>query len=542
MNATLREQLRPLRDQLRSAHPEVRPIVQVTCGLAGSPVEAVRDARASILEWLRDKQRIRNLPGQAWSGESFEMDASIGQPIAVEAHGSVWAMRYDNADGGVPGRTWRTEAILAWRDDLAFVGVRLSVISRKWDVPVAKSVPRAVLALCHSPGLREYGHDLVPTAIEIREPAEVDQLVALLECPQRTRPVYVLTLDTSGKFVVDADRLASQTAALAHVVKLYPAAAWELSERIGKTHSVFGGAIRTYHPGFQRLTAPSFESHPIATREWIERRFDNVRKFADLLTRQAIDASVTSSNLEKSLPTFSAVRRGLAEKRLQEARSGRATGEELVRLFEDENTKLQADLAAAEDLASQSEKQVVVERQKVERLEAEKYSLRSRIEHLEETLKAKGRQEIVEYPESLQALDAWVARFLGDHLVLLPRALKSARKAEFDDVRLVCDCLMLLGREYRDLKLGVISKEELEHAARELGVTVSLAGDEARLLQWREQYEVDWHGERRLLDMHVKKGTSRDPRNSLRIYFFFDAENDQVVVGHLPTHLTNDLT
>jgi hypothetical protein len=542
MNATLRDQLQPLQDQLRSARPEVRPIVQVTCGLAGAPVEAVQYARAAILNWLRDKQRIQNMPVQAWEGESFEMDASMGQPIAVEAHGSVWAMRYDNADIEVPSRTWRTDAILAWRGDLALVGVRLSVISRKWDVPVMKSVPRAVLALCHSPGLRDYGYDLEPTAIDIREPHEIGKLVALLECQQRTRPVYVVSADATGKFSIDADRLASQTAALAHVIKLHPPAAWALSERIGKTHSVFGGAIRTYYPGFQTLTAPSFDSHPIATKEWLERRFENVRQFADLLALKAIDVSVTSSNLEQSLPTFSAVRRGLAEKRLQEARSGRATDQELVRLYEDDNANLRVDLAAAEDLVLQAEERVAVERQQVERLEAEKFLLRSRIQQLEQSLKAKGREEIVEYPGSLVELDAWVARFLGDHLVLLPRALRSARKAEFDDLQLVCDSLMLLGREYRDQKLGLVSRGYFDDAARELGVLVSRSGDDARLLQWREEYEVEWHGEKRLLDMHLKKGTSREPRNSLRVYFFFDAEREQVVVGHLPTHLTNDLT
>jgi hypothetical protein len=44
------------------------------------------------------------------------------------------------------------------------------------------------------------------------------------------------------------------------------------------------------------------------------------------------------------------------------------------------------------------------------------------------------------------------------------------------------------------------------------------------------------------LDVHLKKGTSRESRHCLRIYFFWDEDSDQVVVGHLPDHLTNDLT
>src|SRR5205823_4400986 len=125
MNASLSEQLRPIRDELREGKSEVRAIVQVTCSLVGNPTEAIRQGRSTILEWLRDKQRIRDLPARAWDGDSFEIDVSQDRPVQVEAHGSVWAMRYDNPDIEIAGRVWRTETILGWRDDVALVGIRL---------------------------------------------------------------------------------------------------------------------------------------------------------------------------------------------------------------------------------------------------------------------------------------------------------------------------------------------------------------------------------------------------------------------------------
>jgi hypothetical protein len=541
VNATLREQLRPIQDEFRSARPEVRAIVQVTCRLVGTAAEAVGRARLTILEWLRDKQRIQHLPPQAWRGESFEIDALQGQPVAVEAHGEVWALRYDNADAAVAGRTWRTEAILAWREQVALVGVRLSVISRKWDISLHKSIPRVVTALCSRPGLQDYGVELQSVARHVRDADDVEQLVALLASPQRTRPVYVVSEETSGRVRLDPDRLAAQTAGLAHVVWLHADAAWTLSDRIGKSQSAFGGAIRTYSPGFEPLTA-SFDAHPIATPEWLARRFTDDREFANLLTLKAIDASVTVGNLEEVLPTFAMVRRGLAEKRLREARAGNLSDKELLHLYEDDNSKLRADLTAADDLAKQMEARVAATQAAADRLEAEKAFLRFRIEQLEAVLHQKSDVEIVEYPETLGDLDHWTGRFLGDCLILLPRALRSARKAQYSDIRLVCDCLLLLGREYRDQRRGLVTKDRVDGATRELGVTISRSGDEARLLQWKDEYEVDWRGEKRLLDLHVKKGSSREPRNCLRIYFFFDDETEQVVVGHLPDHLTNDLT
>ena len=41
----------------------------------------------------------------------------------------------------------------------------------------------------------------------------------------------------------------------------------------------------------------------------------------------------------------------------------------------------------------------------------------------------------------------------------------------------------------------------------------------------------------RLLDLHLRKGNSTNPRYCLAIYFFWDETAKQVVVGWLPSHL-----
>jgi hypothetical protein len=46
----------------------------------------------------------------------------------------------------------------------------------------------------------------------------------------------------------------------------------------------------------------------------------------------------------------------------------------------------------------------------------------------------------------------------------------------------------------------------------------------------------------RFLDMHLKKGATMDDRYSLRIYFFWDEQEQQVVVGWLPSHLETRVT
>ena len=41
----------------------------------------------------------------------------------------------------------------------------------------------------------------------------------------------------------------------------------------------------------------------------------------------------------------------------------------------------------------------------------------------------------------------------------------------------------------------------------------------------------------RMLDLHLKKGSDREARNCLRIYFLWDAEERLIVVGCLTSHL-----
>src|SRR5438445_626067 len=55
-----------------------------------------------------------------------------------------------------------------------------------------------------------------------------------------------------------------------------------------------------------------------------------------------------------------------------------------------------------------------------------------------------------------------------------------------------------------------------------------------------DQYFLQWPPdsiEKRRLEFHIGRGTSKQTRHTLRIYYFWDEERRQVVVGWLPSHL-----
>jgi hypothetical protein len=47
---------------------------------------------------------------------------------------------------------------------------------------------------------------------------------------------------------------------------------------------------------------------------------------------------------------------------------------------------------------------------------------------------------------------------------------------------------------------------------------------------------------RRFLEWHLRKGSNKDARYCLGIYFFWDDDTAQVIVGWLPSHLDNRMT
>lgn len=540
MNQSLADQLRPLQQELRSGKPEVRPVVQVTSELAGSDYrQAAIEARNVLLRWLKEKQRISDIPKSAWEGGSFEIDALPSYSVAVESFEDLWALRFDKADDRVSGRIWRSEAIIGPSGGVALVGVRLTVVSREWGIPYFKSVPRVILDLAQSPGLVDYGTALQPAPIEIDTTEDVDRLVVLLESRSRSRPVYVISKTTNSALELDVVRLAQRTAGLAHIVRISREAAWTLSEVVGRELSVYGDAIRTYKPGFDRY-AGAWEDHPLATSDWIRRRFGNAEGFMTMLIDNAISDTVLLPNLERRLPSFTRVRQVVLQRRLDSARKETGNLSQMADLYRQDNDRLREELAAAEQLLEEKEKIQQAMQAERERVAQANYNLRARISLLESQSSLRERSQEPSWPSRYEEMESWAAQHLGGRLVLLPRALRGLKKAEYGDVVGVAKALRYLGGEYWAFRAGSASRDVSLEAAKLLGLEVSPTGDRATLRQWREEYEVLWGSENCFLDTHLKRGSSREPRNCLRIYFFWDDDSTQVVVGHLPNHLTNE--
>jgi hypothetical protein len=149
-----------------------------------------------------------------------------------------------------------------------------------------------------------------------------------------------------------------------------------------------------------------------------------------------------------------------------------------------------------------------------------------------------------QYPKHLKDLERWADENLRGRVLIHPRALRGAKKSLFENPALILDALLLLATEYRDVRIlgeDDARQQALENRLAVLGLELSEAISPDRAGEHRDEYLVKYplgqFTRKELLRYHLKKGSDRDERTCLRIYFFWDKGMKLVVVGWLPGHL-----
>lgn len=146
---------------------------------------------------------------------------------------------------------------------------------------------------------------------------------------------------------------------------------------------------------------------------------------------------------------------------------------------------------------------------------------------------------------SYAELNQWIKNTLAGKVYLHPRAERSLLKAQYRSVELIRQALALLAHEYRDCRLGKMDDKIFRKKCQELGLSYRRSISLVRATAENDTYFIDYPPEkprRRFLKFKLSKGISHQPRYCLRIYFFWDAEKQLVVVGSLPHHLSNRTT
>ena len=527
--------------------------------------EAFEKASDLIYAWGRRKKfyRIfRQLPYQKATLEDRRDGNEIG--VIYEPEQGNFIFRAAHPDTGVPGRMWITDVQLRRSGEDCLFAVRLSATSlQSCGEEVPFSVPGFVRRVMEEVGLTDVAQlSGQSTLLSTRE--EVSGFLQFLEDPGRRLPVILLTPCYSpgdgpwGGYLMDAAAMAADLTGAAHVFQIAPEVNELLTEWIGKQWSAFNGAVRTYYPGVS-FQESSYYRHPLLTPQKI-RAYDSAEgeeagesgrpeKRSPCMCR--VEEYVQNYVLSQRIPWeesgidfyLSAQQERLQERRTASSRSQEERlsfyAEQLEQLHRQAEENLSLAVSIDKDCASLREENEQ-QRQTIAQLKAQVSALRYQLEN------ATGESQTEAVPEdgTYADLEEWAGRYYPDRLLLLPRAVRSLKAADYTDPALVYRCLKLLATAYYDYRTGGIDREGFMEACRRVdtglderpAITDTAAGMQG------ETYYVQYRGKRRKLERHLAKGNSKDTRYCLRIYYFWDDQDQVVVIGDLPHHLDTTAT
>jgi hypothetical protein len=263
MRGTMAEALAPLRARLPKFVRE-REILRIAATIAQTDRHAaMAAARREALAWAK-RRAGGQLPESAWNGQSFEYWAggrtTLG--VRIESHANdLWALRADDPDKSVPGRSWTTEVTIGHAGHGAVkLGLRLTVSSPEEELEIDPHVPGLVRQIATMCGLEAGAFPVNQEPWTVNSEAEVEQLIEMLESPGRALPMFIASGDERTEqpntALIDAFSLARATTGLAHVAILPAQHTYGLSDAFGKIRSVYHGAVRAYMPRFDAAANP----------------------------------------------------------------------------------------------------------------------------------------------------------------------------------------------------------------------------------------------------------------------------------------------
>ena len=530
MSNPFAESFAPLSRSTPRAAREIE-VLRVVAELDGSDhASALAAARRGVLDWLEDRRRraTRPLPPEAWAYEDFDLPSGGRSREAVRVvtpDVDLWSIRADDPDSTVPGRTWTTEVTIgSSKNARPLFSSRLIVSTSETQLEVEPAVPSFVLKVIDEPGLIRNGRPLsvAPTNIETEGDAE-DLCDYLLE-EERKMPVFIVTTPEENEptTLIDSKRVAKATAGIARVFVVPAHFTWVLTNRLGRFRSVFGGAVRAYLPGFTETDDPYRHRLFLAARITPQEDANACERW---LRSTAAEQSISNTRLGKDIVEFAKVKSTNRRIRNDELRRGQASDAELLETASELVNTLQKELDAKDTELQAYLEEVEAAEARAATSEQEYRALLYRFRSLNSATPQ--AMEKIDYPSDWSKFVDWLDGSYPDRVLLTPNARQMVRSPEYEDVAQVARAVEWLASEHYDRR--TCGGGDVRDVMLESGIRNAPCGGDT--------YRTWWHGRRYDVNWHIKNGgNTRDPKRCLRIYYFWEPDEQQVIIDHLPSH------
>lgn len=442
------------------------------------------------------------------------------------AQGAAWAVEADELDGEFSRRRWHTRIGLAPAGDGGCIlNVQVSHYAVNgffgYQRSPLPSVPRVVRDILADGGLDVRIGTSRVSAEEIYLDADTLKRDFMPSLTDRARclPIVLMTTDDDGKTPVwDATELASKLVGMATVYvidmrdgSLVQAFRDLLPDRTPAGRYRIGrSAVMVYRPGIDLSTEESLSACTLFTRHRIERYAAGGRDGFINVLMQGLGRGIDGLRAE--------------------------------------NARLRADAEAWEEIATDQERSYSDATAKVDeltrtvqRLEGEKRALERKAAQCAAPSDDDGAARVAEclqsIPRDLTDLLKLARSIWPERIVVLPEAMDSAKSydgnlaEEWDIVRSTATALYGLLFEDDGCE-GQVADEFQRRTGYELTFSESSATRaRADLMKMRER---SYGGRTVDISAHIK---GRSQKNTFRLHFYIDRENELIVIGHAGCHM-----
>ena len=151
----------------------------------------------------------------------------------------------------------------------------------------------------------------------------------------------------------------------------------------------------------------------------------------------------------------------------------------------------------------------------------------ARIAELEDQLRLLRPDDERALPHSWAEFGEWCGRALMGKVMLSSRAEREVKKPKCREIEAAAKGLLWLANEYREQRLAGGAGDL--RGPNETGLLNEPCGG--------TQFKMRWNGRQVDVKWHLKNGgNTHDPARCLRVYYFWDAINEQVVIASMPAH------
>lgn len=522
---------------------------------AADGADAAEAVKGIVMGWLHAKgldvpEGAADIAVPAgWTGADEPDAARAVRFLSLSgAQGAAWAVETDELDGEFSRRRWHTRIGLAPAGDGGCIlNVQVSHYAVNgffgYQRSPLPSVPRVVRDILADGGLDVRIGTSRVSAEEIYLDADTlrGDFMPSLTDRARCLPIVLMTTDDDGKTPVwDATELASKLVGMATVYvidmrdgSLVQAFRDLLPDRTPAGRYRIGrSAVMVYRPGIDLSTEESLSACTLFTRHRIERyAAGGCDGFINVLMQglgRGIDArSGDVAGIGDVLWLRSRAESERQGERIERLRSDAEAWEEIAT----DQERSYSDATAKVDELTRT----------VQRLEGEKRALERKAAQCAAPSENDGAARVAEclqaIPRDLTDLLKLARSIWPNRIVVLPEAMDSAKSydgnlaEEWDIVRGAATALYGLLFEDDGCE-GQVADEFQRRTGYELTFSESSA-TRARvdLMKMRER---SYCGRTVDISAHIK---GRSQKNSFRLHFYIDRENELIVIGHAGCHM-----